>query len=153
VEEANMATKKAAKGKKKAAPKQTSAKRAPAKAKPKAAKKAAHPSVVHWEVQARDPAKQQQFFGALFGWKIDANNPMSYGMVTSGGRDGIDGGIGGTTDAPRVTVYVQVADINETLAKAESLGGKTVMPRTDIGMVVMAQFRDLEGNIIGVIEG
>ena len=27
------------------------------------------------------------------------------------------------------------------------------MPRTDIGMIVMAQFRDPEGNIIGLVEG
>jgi len=28
-----------------------------------------------------------------------------------------------------------------------------VMPRMDMGMVVMAQFRDLEGNLIGLVEG
>lgn len=121
--------------------------------KKKTAKKAAKPAVVHWEVQAKNPVKQQQFFGSLFGWKIDANNPMSYGLVSSGGRSAIDGGIGSTDDKPRVTVYVQVSDINATLAKAESLGAQTVMPRTDIGMVIMAQFRDPEGNVIGVIEG
>jgi uncharacterized protein len=131
-------------------------KRKPARKKttaPKRKKAAAKPSVVHWEVQARNPAKQQQFFGALFGWKIDANNPMNYGLVASRGKRGIDGGIGASEDGARVTVYVEVADINVTLAKAESLGGKTIMPRTDIGMVIMAQFRDPEGNVIGVIEG
>jgi predicted enzyme related to lactoylglutathione lyase len=139
------APKKAAK--KKASPKATK------KAAPKAAKKAARPAVVHWEVQAKDPGRQQQFFGELFGWRIDANNPMSYGLVESGGKDAINGGIGGTEDAPRVTVYIQVEDINGTLARAESLGARTVMPRTDMGMVIMAQFADPEGNIIGVIEG
>jgi predicted enzyme related to lactoylglutathione lyase len=111
------------------------------------------PSVVHWEVQARDPAAQQRFFGDLFGWSVDANNPQSYGMVTAGGPGSIGGGIGGTTDAPRATFYVQVASIVDTLDRAATMGAEMVMPRTDIGMVVMAQFRDPEGNLIGLIEG
>jgi predicted enzyme related to lactoylglutathione lyase len=110
------------------------------------------PSVVHWEVQARDPAAQQRFFGDLFGWSVDANNPMSYGMVKPH-RQGIGGGIGGTTDAPRATFYVQVVDINAALAKAEAMGAQSVMPRTELGMVTMAQFRDPEGNVIGLVEG
>jgi predicted enzyme related to lactoylglutathione lyase len=128
-------------------------KKAPAKKKA-VAKKASKPTVVHWELQARDPARQQKFFGSLFGWKIDANNPMSYGMVSSGGKSAIDGGIGQAENGEtRVTVYVQVPSINATLKRAESLGGRTIMPRTDIGMVIMGQFSDPEGNLIGVIEG
>ena len=33
------------------------------------------------------------------------------------------------------------------------MGGQTLMPRTDIGMIIMAQFRDPEGNVIGLVEG
>ena len=111
------------------------------------------PSVVHWEMQTRDPATQRQFFGDLFGWNVDANNPQNYGVVTAGGPGSIGGGIGITTDAPRATFYVQVPSIVDTLDKALTMGAQTIMPRTDIGMVVMAQFRDPEGNLIGLIEG
>jgi len=111
------------------------------------------PSVVHWEVQARDPIAQRQFFGSLFGWNVDANNPQEYGMVTAGGPGSIGGGIGATMDAPRATFYVQVPSIVDTLDRAATMGAQMVMPRTDIGMVVMAQFRDPEGNLIGLIEG
>jgi uncharacterized protein len=112
------------------------------------------PSVVHWEVQARDPIAQQKFFGDLFGWNVDANNPQNYGMVNPAGPGSIGGGIGATTDdAPRATFYIQVPSIVDTLDKAATMGGATVMPRTDIGMIVMAQFRDPEGNIIGLVEG
>ena len=111
------------------------------------------PSVVHWEVQARDPVAQGQFFGSLFGWNVDANNPQNYGMVTAGGPGSIGGGIGATMDAPRATFYVQVPSIVDTLDKAATMGAQMIMPRTDIGMVVMAQFRDPEGNLIGLIEG
>ena len=112
------------------------------------------PSVVHWEVQARDPIAQQKFFGDLFGWNVDANNPQNYGMVNPAGAGSIGGGIGATMDdAPRATFYIQVPSIVDTLDKAATMGGATVMPRTDIGMIVMAQFRDPEGNIIGLVEG
>ena len=111
------------------------------------------PSVVHWEVQARDPVAQGQFFGSLFGWNVDANNPQNYGMVTAGGPGSIGGGIGATLAAAGATFYVQVPSIVDTLDKAATMGAQMVMPRTDIGMVVMAQFRDPEGNLIGLIEG
>ena len=111
------------------------------------------PSVVHWEVQARDPVAQREFFGSLFGWNVDANNPQNYGMVTPAGPGSIGGGIGATMDAPRATFYVQVPSIADTLDKAATMGAQTLMPRTDIGMIVMAQFRDPEGNVIGLVEG
>jgi predicted enzyme related to lactoylglutathione lyase len=142
-----MATKKKAKAKKKA-PAKKPVKRAAKPARPK------HPQVVHWEVQARDPSRQVEFFSSLFGWTIDTNNPMNYGMVTSSGvPKSIDGGIGATQDSPRVTVYIQVPSIDDVLQRAQTLGAQTVMPRTDLGMVIMGQFRDPEGNIIGIIEG
>ena len=74
-------------------------------------------------------------------------------MVTAGGPGSIGGGIGATMDAPRATFYVQVPSIVDTLDKAATMGAQMIMPRTDIGMVVMAQFRDPEGNLIGLIEG
>jgi predicted enzyme related to lactoylglutathione lyase len=141
------APKKAAK--KPAAPKR-SAKRAPAKAK----KTTAGPAVIHWEIQAQDAKKIQRFYADLFGWKIDAANPMNYGMVSSKGKGGIDGGIGGTQSGQtRVLVYATVADIDGVLEKAESLGARTVLPRTDVGPVIMGIFEDVEGNHFGVIEG
>jgi predicted enzyme related to lactoylglutathione lyase len=127
------------------------ANKAPAKPAPR---RRPHPAVVHWEIQSSNPARQRDFFSNLFGWSIDANNPQDYGMVPHGGADSIGGGIGGTQDATsRVTVYVEVPDVDAVLARAEQLGAATVLPRTDMGMVVMAQFRDLEGNLIGLVEG
>ena len=109
--------------------------------------------VVHWEIMALDAPKQRAFFSDLFGWAIDANNPQNYGMVPSGGEAAIGGGIGPAPDGkPYVTFYVEVPDIGAALSKAESLGASTVMPRTDMGMVTLAQFRDPEGNLVGLIE-
>jgi predicted enzyme related to lactoylglutathione lyase len=131
--------------------KTTTAKKAapPKKAAPR---KTRHP-VVHWEIQSRDPKRLHQFFSDVFDWVIDANNPMNYGMVASGGSEGINGGIGGTMNsAARVVVYTSVPDIDDTLARIAAHGGKTVMPREDLGMVVMALYEDPEGNVLGLVE-
>jgi predicted enzyme related to lactoylglutathione lyase len=137
---------------KKKAVKRSASARPPAPAAPVAAK-ISGPGVVHWEVQARDAAAQQRFYGELFDWAIDASNPMGYGMVKAAGGSSIGGGIGATMDAPRATFYVWVPSIDAALEKAVALGGHSVMPRTDLGMVVMGQFRDPEGNVIGLVEG
>jgi predicted enzyme related to lactoylglutathione lyase len=144
-----------AKAKKKAATKKAAPKKKkPATKRAAAPKRAAHPAVVHWEVQARDLPRQQEFFSSLFGWKIDTNNPMQYGMISGAGKDTIGGGIGPAMDqSSRVTFYIQVPDINATLDRATGLGGVTVLPRTSYGPVIMGLFRDLEGNVIGLVEG
>lgn len=36
--------------------------------------------VTHFEMAGGDGKKLQEFYSGLFGWNIDANNPMSYGM-------------------------------------------------------------------------
>jgi predicted enzyme related to lactoylglutathione lyase len=150
------AKKKAKKGAAKAAARRPAPKKKVTAKKASAARAAkATPPVVHWEIQARDAKKLHGFYADLFGWTINANNPMNYGMVASKGKGGIDGGIGGTPPGGqnRVLVYTAVPDINVTLKKAESLGGKTLMPRTDLGMVILATFEDPEGNHFGIIEG
>jgi uncharacterized protein len=36
---------------------------------------------VHFEVIGKDGAKLQRYYSELFGWEINADNPMKYGMV------------------------------------------------------------------------
>lgn len=112
--------------------------------------------VIHWEIGGNDSKKLQTFYSNLFDWKIDANNPMNYGMATTGGEGGINGGIGSTGEdkKPYVTFYVQVDDLQAYLKRAESLGGKTVVPPTEIpNVVTFALFTDPEGNRIGLVKG
>ena len=108
--------------------------------------------VTHFEITGKDGKKLQQFYGDLFDWKIDANNPMDYGMVQAEGN-GIGGGIGPSPQPVGVTVYVEVPDPQAALDKAVSLGGRVVMGVTEIpGAVTMAQFADPEGNVIGIVK-
>jgi uncharacterized protein len=117
--------------------------------------------VVHFEIVGKDGAKLQQYYSELFGWDVDASNEMNYGMVSREGNLGRDGvGIGGGVgQGPEgydghVTFYIAVPDVEEALQKAESLGGKRVMGPEDImGQVVLGQFKDPEGNMVGVVQG
>jgi predicted enzyme related to lactoylglutathione lyase len=142
---------------KRATPKRAAAKRAPAKrpaarAAAPAKAKPRHP-VVHWEIQSQDPGRLHSFYSSVFGWKIDSNNPMNYGMVASDGSGGIAGGIGGTQmPESRVLVYAAVPSIDDVLSRVSMHGGKTVMPRQDIGPVIMALYEDPEGNLMGLLE-
>ena len=44
--------------------------------------------VAWFEIHGKNAAKSREFYSALFGWEIDANNPMNYGMVARRrGRD------------------------------------------------------------------
>jgi len=112
--------------------------------------------VVHFEIIGGDGKKLHAFYASLFGWKVDANNEWNYGMVdTQTPGTGIAGGIGGAMDGQaRVTVYAQVPDLQASLDKAVSLGGKVLMPITEIpGAVTMAMIADPEGNTMGLIKG
>lgn len=108
--------------------------------------------VVHFEVIGKDGKKLQDFYSGLFGWKIDANNPMSYGMVDAS-QAGIGGGISSGMDGGdgHLTFYVEVADLAATLKQAESMGGKTTMPPMAVpGGPEIAMFTDPEGHLVGL---
>ena len=107
--------------------------------------------VVHFEIQVKNTEQGQEFYRKLFDWDIQADNPMQYGVVdTQAG--GINGGVIGDPAAPRVMIYVEVEDLQASLDKAESLGGKTVVPPTEIpGVVTFAVMSDPEGNVIGLV--
>ena len=52
--------------------------------------------VVHFEVIGKDGEKLQTYYSELFGWEVDADNPLGYGSVGREGNTNADGvGIGG----------------------------------------------------------
>ena len=111
--------------------------------------------VVHFEIVTKDPKAAQDFYAKLFGWTIDASNPMGYGIVNTGAEGGIGGGIAGLQDGGQgqVTWYVAVDDPQAYLDTVERMGGKTVMLVTEIpGMVTIASFTDPQGNLIGLVK-
>jgi predicted enzyme related to lactoylglutathione lyase len=118
--------------------------------------------VVHFEVVGKDGGKLQSYYSELFGWEIDSDNPMGYGIVQREGNTnaegvGIGGGVGGGPEGydGHVTFYIEVPDVEAALAKAESLGGKRIMGPDEVpGMgIVLGHFSDPEGHVIGVVQG
>jgi predicted enzyme related to lactoylglutathione lyase len=115
--------------------------------------------VVHFEVIGTDGERLRGYYADLFGWEIDADNPMNYGVVkrednpSPDGSLGIGGGVAGYEEAPnRVTFYVAVPDVEAALVEAERLGGSRVMGPEKVGEEVeLGQFADPEGNVIGLV--
>jgi hypothetical protein len=117
--------------------------------------------VVHFEVIGKDDEALRSYYGDLFGWEFDANNPMRYGIVAREGNVneegiGIGGGVGwGGPDSSGgyVTFYVEVPDVEAALQRAESLGGSRVMgPEKIMDTVELGQFKDPEGHLIGLVK-
>ena len=105
-----------------------------------------HP-VVHFEVSGKDLGKLQSFYGELFGWKTQKVPGEKEG-------DGIGGGIGQAPEGNgHVTFYVGTDDPQATLDKAEQLGGRTILPVTELPEVTIALFADPEGHVIGLAKG
>ena len=109
-----------------------------------------HP-IVHFEMGYKDAGKAQQFFAGLFDWKFEEFGPVR--MIATGSDEGITGHLSTPGKEPHnyCVVYVQVDDLQESLDKAEKLGGKTMIPPTPVpGMGNFAWLNDPEGNIVGL---
>jgi predicted enzyme related to lactoylglutathione lyase len=106
--------------------------------------------VVHFEIGCREQGRTAMFFKDLFGWKMTEAGPST--MIDTGGSGGIHGHITALGHEPfhYVTVYVQVDDVKAYLARAESLGGRTLVPPVDIPQGTFAWFADPDGNTIGL---
>ena len=115
--------------------------------------------VVHFEVVGKDGARLQSYYSELFGWKIDAGNPMGYGIVErednlSPQGIGIGGGVSGPLPAPTATSRSMSRSPTSRLRShgprpwAESGSGartKCRGPRSS-----SATFADPEGHLIGL---
>ena len=113
--------------------------------------------VVYFELGGRDGEALREFYGELFGWKSsDATAAAGSGYWHIEAEEGgMPGGIIQTTaDMPPnyVMFYVQANDLQASLDKAESLGGTTLVPPSDIpgGIGQIAVFSDPSGNVIGL---
>jgi predicted enzyme related to lactoylglutathione lyase len=118
--------------------------------------------VVHFEVTGRHGQKLAHYYSELFGWQLEIDNPLKYGIVAREGNTtsdgvGIGGGVGQAPDGSpgKVTFYVEVPDIEATLKQAESLGGSRLFGPAPIegSDIVLGQLADPEGHVIGLMQG
>ena len=100
---------------------------------------AAHP-IVHIEIPANDTKGLAKFYADMFGWELQHDSNFDYWMFRADGGPGGGFVTTGDTDPSghmeykpdSLLVYVDSDDIDADLAKVESLGGKVVMPETEI---------------------
>ena len=117
--------------------------------------------VVHFEIPFDDQARAQKFYSEVFGWNITKFPEMDYYLATTTPSDenmkpkepgAINGGLlKKDPTGPHPVLVIDVASIDEHIAKIESAGGKTVMPKMQVGEFgLYARVADTEGNVIGI---
>lgn len=107
--------------------------------------------VVHFEIVGENQQVLNDFYGAVFDWKIDQ---VMDGYATVHTGAGIGGGLGAMNPERRhVTFYVEVADVQAALALIESEGGKLAFgPHPVPAGAIIAGFTDPEGRLVGLVE-
>jgi predicted enzyme related to lactoylglutathione lyase len=128
----------------------------PAEKKSSKPRQAAPPKLEHgdwaWhELMTPNVESAKKFYAQLFGWKF-AEMPMpgfTYTIVKQGGKD--HGGMMTMAGPdwqnvpPHWMVYVRVADVDRSAAKAAELGGTICVPPTDIPVGRFAVLTDPQG--------
>ena len=112
--------------------------------------------VTWFEIIGKDAIALQSFYKSVFDWTLSPPAPEMgmYSMLENNGQ-GINGGIGqGMHGESQVAIYIEVDDPQAYLDKASTLGGKTIVPVTEVpDMVTFALFADPEGHVVGVVKG
>ncbi|MGH7545849.1 MAG: VOC family protein [Gemmatimonadota bacterium] len=110
--------------------------------------------VVHFEIPADNPERLGRFYTDLFGWRVEKwPGPLDYWLLytRTPGAAAIDGGMY-RRELPdqRPVNYVHVHSAEEFSEKAKLLGGRVILPRTQVpGVGYVAILADPEGNPIG----
>jgi uncharacterized protein len=108
--------------------------------------------VVHWEIGASDPERQRAFYGAMFNWSI-GEGPVMRIPAGIGGPEPGPGGAIRQTDRRGVTLYVQVRDLGESLARTTELGGTVQIERLQVpDGPTLAVIEDPEGNRVVLVQ-
>lgn len=121
--------------------------------------------VVHFEIQAENPARAIKFYQEIFGWDFQKwdGGDSDYWMVLTASSDSKEPGINGgllqrpgqlstkMSGANAFVCTVQVDNFDATAEKIALAGGLVAMPKMAlVGMAWQGYFLDTEGNVFGV---
>jgi len=106
--------------------------------------------VVDFDIGRRHSAQATKFYSGLFGWEMHPMGPAT--MIQTGSKEGIQGHFSALGHEPfHYTIfYVLVDSIEESIARAESLGGKVVVAKVDVPMGSFAWIGGPDSNIVGL---
>ena len=111
--------------------------------------------VMFFEIAGKNGEELCEFYSSIFDWEVSPETNNVH-MCNTGSEEGIQGIIFPTTDdmpsTNHVTFYISVEDLEASVAKVESNGGKIIIPPTEIpgGMGSFAWFADPGGNLTGL---
>lgn len=114
-----------------------------------------HGAFSWFELTTTDVPAAQAFYARLFGWTTERwNGEGEYTLIKSGGKEvaGMAALRPGHARSCGWGVYVTVSDVDATASHAEELGGKVLVPPTDIPRVGrLAVIQDPQGATLTVI--
>lgn len=89
---------------------------------------------MQFQILSKAPEETSRFYTELFGWTVNADNPMGYREIQTGSSEGIQGGIWPASPQASdfVQIFVAVDDVSAYAAKAQSLGAKILIPPTTL---------------------
>lgn len=111
--------------------------------------------VMQFQILSPAPEETAKFYTQIFGWSVNADNPMGYREITTGAAEGISGGIWPAPPqaASFVQLFVAVADVTACVMKAEAMGAKVIIPPTSLpDGSEMAVMHDPQGMSFGVMK-
>jgi len=109
--------------------------------------------LVHFEILVSNTDKAKEFYSNLFDWQITSTGAPDYLLIHTGKEPG--GGLmrTGPDMEKGINIYLQVDDVERYLARAEELGGKVLVPKSEVPEVGwFGLFADPEGNVIGLFQ-
>lgn len=117
--------------------------------------------IVHFQIGATDPDAAAEFFRDVFDWDTGPDTRSLAATIDTGAAKvipndiNVQGSILKLPDgaAPFTGVFVRVADLDATLAKAIARGSKVIVPRTDSpGGPTVAIFAAPTGHTFGLVQ-
>ena len=116
-------------------------------------------NIAGWfEIPVHDLDRARLFYESVLNVELSVNDfgtvRMAFFPMASNAYGASGALVKGESHAPShrgILLYLSVADIEETLDRVDSNGGRTLMPKTSIGDYgFIAHFQDSEGNRLGL---
>ncbi len=86
--------------------------------------------VVQWQMLSNRPDELAAFYSMVFGWKVNADNPLGYRAIDTHSKHGIPGGIWPAPPEARTftQLFVAVPDVAACVKLATALGATIIVP-------------------------
>ena len=113
--------------------------------------------VVQFEIGCRDVVRASDFYSSVFGWSV--GHPQgTTAMINTGSEAGIPGALTALGHEPHryINIYVEVDDIDHSVAEVKRHGGAVVVGPLPIpGESAFSHFAwvgDPDGNTVGLLQ-